>query len=135
MKRRLPYIIIFVLLVGVEVLIALTQHGNFIRYYGGDVIVMWVLYCLVQAVLGGRNNHYLVNLCLLAFAFAVEFVQKWGFADKFGIESPFLRTLIGTSFAVEDLWSYLAGTAIACAGVFVYGLIRRNSEINSARGK
>ena len=102
MKRRLPYIVIFVVLVGVEVLIALTQHGNFIRNYGGDIIVMWVLYCLVQALLGGRNNHYLVNLALLVFAFAVELVQGWGFVDKFGIESPFLRTLIGTSFAAED---------------------------------
>ena len=120
MKKRLPYIMIFVLLVGVEVFIALTQHDNFIRYYGGDIIVMWVLYCLVQAVLGGKNNHYIVNLCLLAFAFAVEFLQKWGFVDRFGIENRFLRVLIGTSFAVEDLWSYAAGTAIACLGVFVY---------------
>ena len=128
MKRRLPYIIIFVVLVGVEVVIALTQHGNFIRNYGGDVIVMWVLYCLVQAVLGGKNNHYIVNLCLLAFAFAVEFVQLWGFADRFGIENRFLRTLIGTSFAAEDLLCYAAGTAIACAGVFVYGLVSRKKE-------
>ncbi len=128
MKRRLPYIIIFVVLVGVEVVIALTQHGNFIRNYGGDIIVMWVLYCLVQAVLGGKNNHYIVNLCLLAFAFAVEFVQLWGFADRFGIENHFLRTLIGTSFAAEDLLCYAAGTAIACAGVFVYGLVSRKKE-------
>ena len=123
MKKRLPYIVIFVVLVGVEVLIALTQHDNFIRYYGGDIIVMWVLYCLVKAVLGGKNNHYIVNLALLVFAFAVEFIQGWGFVDKFGIESAFLRTLIGTSFAVEDLFSYAAGTAVACAGVFVYGRI------------
>ncbi|MBO7395353.1 MAG: DUF2809 domain-containing protein [Ruminococcus sp.] len=123
MKKRLPYIVIFVVLVGVEVLIALTQHDNFIRYYGGDIIVMWVLYCLVQAVLGGKNNHYIVNFALLVFAFAVEFIQGWGFVDKFGIESPFLRTLIGTSFAVEDLWSYAAGTAIACLGVFLYNRI------------
>ena len=128
MKKRIPYIILFVVLVGVEVVIALTQHGNFIRNYGGDIIVMWVLYCLVQAVLGGKNNHYIVNLCLLAFAFAVELVQLWGFADRFGIENPFLRTLIGTSFAAEDLLCYAAGTAVACAGVFVYGLIHNNSE-------
>ena len=128
MKKRIPYIVIFVLLVGVEVVIALTQHDNFIRYYGGDIIVMWALYCLAQAVLGGKNNHYIVNLILLAFAFAVEFLQKWGFADRFGIENRFLRVLIGTSFAAEDLWCYLAGTAIACAGVFVYGLMRRNKE-------
>ena len=106
MKRRLSYIVIFVVLVGVEVLIALTQHGNFIRNYGGDIIVMWVLYCLVQAVLGGRNNHYLVNLALLVFAFAVELVQGWGFVDKFGIESP----------------------AIACLGVFIYGRIKKKKD-------
>ncbi|MCR5015800.1 MAG: DUF2809 domain-containing protein [Ruminococcus sp.] len=128
MKRRLPYIVIFVVLVGVEVLIALTQHGNFIRNYGGDIIVMWVLYCLVQALLGGRNNHYLVNLALLVFAFAVELVQGWGFVDKFGIESPFLRTLIGTSFAAEDLLCYTAGTAIACLGVFIYGRIKKKKD-------
>jgi len=128
MKRRLPYIILFIVLVAVEVLIALTQHGNFIRYYGGDIIVMWVLYCFVQAVLGGKNNHYLVNICLLAFAFAVEFIQMWGFVDRFGIENSFLRTLIGTSFAFEDLLSYVAGTAIACAGVLVYNVICKKKE-------
>ena len=128
MKKRIPYIILFVILVGVEVVIALTQHGNCIRYYGGDIIVMWVLYCFVQALLGGKNNHYVVNLCLLFFAVAVEFVQMWGFVDKFGIQNSFLRTLIGTSFAVEDLLSYAAGTVIACAGVFVYGLICKNRE-------
>ena len=128
MKRRIIYAVLFVLLVGVEVVIALTQHDNFIRNYGGDVIVMWVLYCLVQMVLGGKNNHYVVNLCLLAFAFAVEFVQKWGFVDKFGIENQFLRVLFGTSFVVEDLLSYLAGTLIACGGVFVYDKLLGNSE-------
>lgn len=128
MKRRLIYAGLFVLLVGVEVVIALTQHDNFIRYYGGDIIVMWVLYCLVQMVLGGKNNHYVVNVCLLAFAFAVEFIQKWGFVDKFGIENQFLRVLFGTSFAVEDLLSYLAGTLIACAGVFAYNRLFGNAD-------
>lgn len=124
MKKRFPYIILFVVLVGVEVVIALTQHGNFIRNYGGDIIVMWALYCMVQMVLGGKNNHYVVNICLLAFAFAVEFIQKWGFVDRFGIENQFLRVLIGTSFAVEDLLCYAAGTAIACLGTFIYNKIR-----------
>ena len=54
------------------------------------------------------------------------FVQS--LVDKFGIESPFLRTLIGTSFAVEDLWSYAAGTAIACLGVFIYGRIKKKKD-------
>lgn len=128
MKRRIIYAAIFVALVAVEVVIAITQHDNFIRYYGGDVIVMWALYCLVQAVLGGENNHYAVNIGLLVFAFAVEFIQKWGFVDRFGIENHFLRVLVGTSFAVEDLLSYLAGTLIACAGVWTYNRRRKNQN-------
>lgn len=63
MKKRLPYIILLILIIAVEVIIALTQHDNWIRYYGGDVIVVWAVYCLVQSVLGGKNNHYIVHMC------------------------------------------------------------------------
>ena len=40
MKKRLSYIIILILLIAVEVVIALTQHTNWLRAYGGDVIVL-----------------------------------------------------------------------------------------------
>lgn len=126
MKKRLPYIILLILIIAVEVIIALTQHDNWIRYYGGDVIVVWAVYCLVQSVLGGKNNHYIVHICVLAFAFAVEFLQKIHIVDLIGLgHIQFFRILIGTGFSVNDLWSYALGTAIGCVGSFVYSKIKK----------
>lgn len=121
MKKRLPYIILLILLIAAEVAIALTQHGNWLRNYGGDIIVVWVVYCLVQSFLGGKNNHYIVHIGVLIFAFLVEFLQLINIVDLIGLGNiQFFRVLIGTSFAVEDLLSYAAGTAIGCIGTFIY---------------
>ena len=49
MKARLPYIIGFVLLVAVEVCIGMFYFSHFIRSYVGDVIIVWVLYCLFRS--------------------------------------------------------------------------------------
>ena len=40
--------ILFVIITAVEVMIALFCHGGFVRYYLGDVIVVWAVYCFVQ---------------------------------------------------------------------------------------
>lgn len=132
MKKRLPYIILLIILIAVEVVIAITQHDNIIRSYGGDTIVVWAVYCLVQSVLGGKNNHYVVHICVLAFAFVVEFLQKIHIVDLIGLgDIKFFRILIGTSFAVEDLIAYALGTAIACLGTFAYNkFIRRREKIS-----
>lgn len=135
MKKRLPYIILLVLIIAVEVVIALTQHDNWIRYYGGDVIVVWAVYCLVQSFTGGKNNHYIVHLCIMLFAFIVEFLQYINIVDLIGLGNiQFFRVLIGTSFAVEDLVCYAFGTAIACAGTFLYKKLNnmhKNRNISS----
>lgn len=134
MKKRLPYIILLVLIIAVEVIIAFTQHNNWLRSYGGDVIVVWAVYCFVQCITGGKNNHYIVHVSVLAFAFLVEFLQYFHFVDLIGLGNiQFFRVLIGTSFAVGDLWSYALGTAIACAGTFIYqqvNNIRKNRNIS-----
>lgn len=127
MKKRLPYIVLLLLIIAVEVIIALTQHYNLLRSYGGDVIVVWAVYCLIQSVLGGKNNHYIVHISVLAFAFLVEFLQYIHIVDLIGLGNiQFFRTLIGTSFAVEDLLSYAIGTAIGCVGTFVYQKIKKS---------
>ena len=119
MKKRIPYIIILILLIAVEVVIALTQHGNWLRYYGGDVIVVWAVYCLVQAVIGGENP-YITHIGVLLFAFLVEFLQYIHIVDIIGLgDIEFFRILIGTSFAVEDLFSYALGTVVGIGGSFL----------------
>lgn len=130
MKKRLPYIILLVIIIAVEVVIAFTQHGNWFRLYGGDVIVVWAVYCLVQCFLGGNNNHFIVHIGVLAFAFLVEFLQYIHIVDLIGLgDIQFFRVLIGTSFSVNDLWSYTLGTAIAVTGTFIYKKVN-NIHIN-----
>lgn len=120
MKKRLPYIIGFVIFTAIEVLIALFIHGGFIRNYFGDVIVIWVIYCFVQSIFGGKLNGFAAALGIMIFAFAVEFLQKINIVDILGLDGiPFFRTLIGTSFSPVDLICYAAGTAVICAAVLV----------------
>ena len=120
MKKRLPYIIIFIIIFVVETLIALFVHDDFVRPYIGDVIVMWAVYCLAQIILGGKYGSYKVAVGSLIFAFMVEILQKFHIADVLSVENPILRTVIGTSYAAADLLCYLAGTAFIFAGIFIY---------------
>jgi len=125
MKIRLPYIIICLILLGVEVLIALFVDDKIIRPFGGDVIVIWVIYCFVQAILGGRNNHYIVAGGVLIFAFIVEFLQYIRIIDILGLRDiEFFRVLIGTSFSWPDLLCYTIGAAACWLGTWLCGRIR-----------
>ena len=120
MKARLPYIIGFVLLVAVEVCIGVFYFNFFIRAYIGDVIIVWVLYCLFRSFVPERFNSYAVALGILAFSFAVEFLQKIHIADILGVKNELLRIIIGTSYAPEDLWCYVAGTAVTLLEIFLF---------------
>ncbi len=126
MKRRLPYIVICLILLGVEVLIALFVDDKIIRPFGGDVIVIWVIYCFVQALLGGRNNHYIVAGGVMVFAFFVEFLQYIHIIDILGLRDiAFFRVLIGTSFSWIDILCYAIGAAVCWAGTWLYSRKQR----------
>lgn len=127
MKARLPYIVGFLLLLGVEICIGVFYFSKFIRAYIGDVIVVWVIYCLLRSFVPKRFNSYAVAMGILAFSFMVEFLQKAHIADILGIENQLLRIIIGTDFAVADLWSYAAGTLVTIIEIFIY---RRLTERN-----
>ena len=128
MKARLPYIIGFFLLLGVEVCIGIFRFNHFIRSYIGDVIVVWVIYCLLRSFVPKKFNSCAVAVGILIFSFAVEFLQKAHIADILGVENPLLRTLIGTSFAVEDLWSYAAGTLVTIIEIWIYRRLTERSR-------
>ena len=121
MKSRLIYLVVFFLLVTVEICIAKFVHDAFIRPYGGDIIIVWVIYCLVQAILGGKNNHYIVAFGVMLFAFFVEFLQKMNIVDLLGLgHIRWIRILVGTTFSVSDLICYAIGTGITLAGIYLY---------------
>ena len=99
-----------VILLGTEVLIGLYATG-WVRYYFGDVLVVILLYTLWRTVLPEKPRFgALLPAGILAFSFVVEFLQLWGFCDRFGITNQFLRIVIGTGFSWIDILSYAIGS-------------------------
>jgi len=111
MKRRLIYGMATLLLLGVEIIIGMYADG-WIRSYLGDVLVVILIYTLFRTIsLKKPQRWYILPTLILLSAFVVEFLQLWGFCDRFGITNKFLRIIIGTGFSVIDLVSY-------CIGIF-----------------
>lgn len=119
MKKRLPYITGFLFFTAVEFAIGIFCHDNWIRYYFGDVVVVWVVYLFIKSMIPDKINSYFLAGGVLAFSVLTEFLQKIHIVDILGIENRFLRILIGTSFAVEDIWCYIAGTAVTFLLIFI----------------
>lgn len=105
---RKKYFFFFVLLFVVEVLIALYVHDNFVRPYIGDVLVVILLYCFVKFFI--KLPVMPVAVGVLIFSFIIEILQYCNIVDHLGLgHSRLARTVIGTSFAWEDIWAYVAG--------------------------
>ena len=120
MKKRLPFLIGFIVLTTVEVLIALFVDDSFVRPYLGDVIVVWVVYCFAQLLLGGRFGSYTVSAGVFLFAVFIEIMQGIDIVELLGLgDSPFFRTLIGTHFDLKDIVCYAAGTAALMILIFI----------------
>ena len=119
---RLRFAIVEVLLILIEFFIGIFVHDNFIRTYGGDIIVVVVLYALVRIVCGA--NKWPVALYVFIFSFAYEFTQMIPLVDLLGIRSRFMRILMGTSFSWADILCYLTGCTI-CFGHDLFYMKKR----------
>ena len=121
--RRLIFGILSVILLGIEVLIGLFAHG-WVRSYLGDVLVVILLYTIIRTIVLRKGKWFVIPTIILVFSFIVEFLQLWGFCDRFGITNEFLRIVIGTGFSWIDIACYCIGI-IPCY-VSEYLLNRRN---------
>ena len=96
-------------LLGIEILIGMYAHG-WVRNYLGDVLVVVLLCALVRLVLPDRPAYgWKLPAAILIFSFCVEFLQLWGFCDRFGITNRLLRIIIGTGYSGIDLLCYALG--------------------------
>ena len=117
--RRLIYGLISILLLGIEILIGLFGQG-WVRIYLGDVLVVILLYTIVRTIIPNKKMPwFIIPSAILVFAFIVEFLQLWGFCDRFGITNELLRIIIGTGFSTVDLLCYLIGSIPCCVAEFV----------------
>ena len=120
-KRRLVFGLISLVLLGVEILIGLFAHG-WIRNYIGDLLVVILIYTIIRTIYPNRMKRwYIIPTAVILFAFGVEFLQLWGFCDRFGITNRFLRIIIGTGFSFVDLLSYAIGIVSCYISEYISG--------------
>lgn len=111
MKKRCFFAVIFIILLGIEALIALFVHDSFIRPYIGDVLVVMVIYSFLRIFIPEKCR--LLSLYIFIFAALVEVSQYFNLVKLLGLSNNrFMRTLLGSTFDIQDIICYAVGAAI-----------------------
>ena len=119
MKKRIFYIVSFLLILCIEILIALYVHDTIIRPYIGDILVVVLVYCFIRIFLPDG----LPRLPLWVFLFAtfIEVMQYFQVADLLGVTNRTLRVILGSTFDWKDILCYAVGCLlISLVGIFFH---------------
>ncbi len=118
------YASIFLLLLIIEILIGTKAHG-FVRSYGGDVLVLPLLYCLIRSFTGALPRS--LPLCLFGLGCLAELLQWLRLNTLLGFAPDSLPAiLIGSCADWKDIISYAVGTLLIAAGEAVRSSIIRH---------
>ena len=117
-----------------EVYIALFVRDDFIRPYFGDVLVTVLLCCFARAFFPLADNYsiktkavWAVPVSIFLFSVFIEFCQYFNYVERLGLGNiEFFRIVMGTGFALKDIWCYASG----CIAFFVIEyFVRRKRKI------
>lgn len=108
LRFQLKSLLIFLCLLIIEILIALYVKDDFIRPYGGDILIIPLLYYSIKCFISINPPRLII--AIIKFAFLVECSQYFEIIKILGLEgSYFWQTIIGTSFHWLDLVCYVVG--------------------------
>jgi len=108
---NLKFLFIFLAIFIIEVLIAKYLDDAYIRPFGGDVLVVVLMYAFFRIFL--ETNYKRLALGVLIFSFVIEFLQATHYVNWLGLaHSKFWTIVLGTYFSVYDLLAYLVGYLI-----------------------
>ena len=94
----------------IEVLIALFVHDSIIRPYGGDYLVVILMYCAVRSFI--KAPPVKVAIGVLLFSYCLEVLQYYNLVDRLGLsDNKIAKTVIGYGFDWLDLLAYTLGIA------------------------
>jgi Protein of unknown function (DUF2809) len=111
LRFNLGYFLLTILLTVVEIYIGARMHDAIIRPYGGDFLCVIFLYCMIRSFLSFRV--WPTALAVLVFAYMVETLQYFHWADRLGFRKPSLmRTLMGVEFTWIDILCYTLGIGL-----------------------
>lgn len=107
-RKRMKYLIAFLIMLTIEVLIAIFAHDGFVRPYLGDVFVVILIYFFVRIFF--PDGIRLLPLYIFLFATTVEVLQYFDFVDMIGFgENRFAQIILGTTFSFADIVCYAVG--------------------------
>ncbi len=121
MRFSISYFLLAVFIFLTEVFIAIYVHDRFIRPFGGDILVVVLIYAFVLAFFDFPRIKTAVGVLL--FAFLIETLQYFDICTRLGLQDQrWARVVIGTSFSWLDLLMYVIG----------FGMILVGEKISSA---
>ena len=107
-KLHRNYLMVAMFLLLVEVFIGLFTNDEIIRPYGGDLLVVILLYCLIKSVINLPVTP--TALAVLLFSYLVETLQFFNVVNHIGLaNSKIANILIGNSFSWFDILAYTLG--------------------------
>lgn len=111
MKKRIFYIISFLVIFCIEVFIALYVRDSFVRPYMGDALVVVLVYSFVRIFIptGVPRLPFYVFL----FACFVEVLQYFQLVETLGITNRALRIILGSTFDWKDIVCYGVGCILS----------------------
>lgn len=103
--------LIFLSVFLIEVLIALFVRDKIIRPYGGDLLVVIMIYYFVKSFINTKPLY--ICIATLLFAYAIEIAQYFELVKILGVQdNRFLVTILGSSFSWGDMFAYTLGILI-----------------------
>lgn len=115
MEKHIKYIIMFAVLLIIEILIGRFMHHGFIRDYGGDILIIPLLYAFIRIfwLEDSKTTRLYLPLGLFLFGVCVELLQAVNFIDILEIgRNSTLGIIIGSTCDWKDILCYLAGTVL-----------------------
>ena len=111
MNKRLYYGTAAMALIIIEIFIACFVHDSLIRPYGGDILIVGVIYFFVKTIYPKRIPY--LPLGIFFFAVGVECLQYIDIVTILGLEEyKFFGVLIGTTFSWMDIVCYGIGSLL-----------------------
>lgn len=102
------YLILTILLFGIEVYIALYMHDAFVRPFFGDFLAVLFVYCGLRIF--PQTTSLPMILLSVGIAYFLEFLQYIHFLAFTGLgRYRILAVLIGSSFSWWDILAYTIG--------------------------
>lgn len=127
-RNALYYTAFSVVLLFIEIIIGrYLNHWFIIRAYGGDTLVMPLLYCLIRIVT--RKLPRTLPLWVFGIGVLAEITQYFHMSDMLGFERGSLMSiLLGTSASWWDIVSYAIGILVIYAGIAIKAAFHKKGD-------